>query len=116
MKFCRQCKQWKHLGDFPRDRSWPSGRWHRCKECHVPRQRVRRAEVRELKKQALLYSLPPPRSRLDTLTRAYRHKTSGADHLPFSHQPPDERFNARQPGLGTASVQGYYLAFWLDNQ
>jgi hypothetical protein len=97
MKFFPRCEQWKHLADFPRDRCRPDGRWHTCKRCHVERQRFRRAEVRELKKQALLYSLPPPpapRSRLHTLTKAYR-KTSGPG-LPFDHLPPDEKFNARQ--------------------
>jgi hypothetical protein len=46
-----------------------------------------------------IYSLPPPpapRSRLHTLTKSYRRKTCGADHLPFSHLPPDEKFNARK--------------------
>jgi hypothetical protein len=98
-KLCRKCSQRKTLPQFPRDRSEPDGRWHTCKECHVPRQRLKRAEARERRKQELVYSLPPPpapRWRLDTLTKAYRHKTSGADHLPFGYLEPRRRFIARQ--------------------
>src|SRR5215469_13944133 len=103
MKFCPQCKQWKHLEDFPGDATRAGGRWHTCKHCHNQRRRLRRAEARERRNQELLLSGPPgPPSDLKCVSamldaRMVFSALADADYLATEQHFQPEAARMREP-------------------